>query len=256
MIDPNNVLSGIPSTLRDELVACYRTIATNFIERRWEPSELNAGKFCEIVHSIIHGALSGNFPARASKPANMLAACQALQQMPADASRVGDRSLRIQIPRLLPFIYEVRNNRGVGHVGGDVDPNFLDASAVYEMASWTLAELIRVFHDVGTNDAQAAVDALVERRLPLIWEVNGIRRILDPAMKPRDQTLLLLYGQPKGVSAKELAGSVEYSSASMYRTRVLRPLHSDRLIEFDTGTDLAHISPRGAADVENRILKP
>jgi len=42
--------------------------------------------------------------------------------------------------------YEIRNNRGVGHVGGDVDQNHMDAKIVVEMAKWTIAELIRLFH--------------------------------------------------------------------------------------------------------------
>ena len=114
-----------------------------------------------------------------SKPRDMVAACRALEQTPPNATRVGDRSLRILIPRVLLPLYEIRNNRGVGHVGGDVDPNFLDATAVYGMTSWVLAELIRVFHNVTTKEAQQTVDALVERKHPLVWQVEGIKRVLD-----------------------------------------------------------------------------
>ena len=84
---------------------------SNYLERRWGPSELNGGKFCEAVYSIINGALTGTFPATATKPQSMVHACAALE-VPADPNRVGDRSLRILIPRILPVLYEVRNNRG------------------------------------------------------------------------------------------------------------------------------------------------
>ena len=40
-----------------------------------------------------------------------------------ELERVGEttlsRSLRIQVPKVLLTIYEIRNNRGVGHVGGE-----------------------------------------------------------------------------------------------------------------------------------------
>ena len=93
MIDPSRVLAGLPQPLRDELLECYQEIMSNYLERRWEPSELNAGKFSEVVYSIISGAVKGSFPAKATKPANMLDACQALEKEKADPARVGDRSL-------------------------------------------------------------------------------------------------------------------------------------------------------------------
>jgi hypothetical protein len=158
---------------------------------------------------------------------------------------------------MLPALYEIRNNRGVGHVGGDVDPNFLDATAVYGMASWALAELVRVFHNVSTREAQQTVDALIERKVPLIWELDdlNVKRVLAPSMSNRDQTLVLLTRSLGWISDKELLTWVEYSDLTMYRKRVLGPLHKARLIEFDRQNARARISPLGTKDVEDRILR-
>jgi hypothetical protein len=57
------------------------------------------------------------------------------------------------------------------------------------MASWTLAELIRIFHGISTKEAQETVDALVERKIGLVWEVEEIKRVLDPNMNKVDQLL-------------------------------------------------------------------
>lgn len=254
MIEPAKVLAGIPGGLRDPLLACYREIGERFLEHRWEPSELNGGKFCEVVYCIVEGSISGKFAARPKKPKDMVKACRTLEAIPEDQNRTGDRSLRILIPRVLQPLYEIRNNRGVGHVGGDVVPNYLDATAVYGMASWILAELVRIFHRVATTEAQETVDALIERKLPLIWEVGGKKRVLAPAMSPSDQTLLLLHKAPAWVDDKELTRWVGYSSASMFRRRILDPLHNVRLIEYDQANRRAHISPLGSKDVEGRIL--
>jgi hypothetical protein len=255
MIDAAKLLAGLPSNLRNPLLASFREIGANYVERRWEPSELNGGKFCEAVYSIVNGTISGTFPAKPSKPPDMVKACRALEGLPADSTRVGDRSLRILIPRMLAPLYEIRNNRGVGHIAGEVDPNYLDATAVYGMASWVLAELVRIFHAASISEAQESVDALIERKLPLVWEIGNVRRVLDPKMPTGDQVLVLLYGEPGWVAGKELARWVEYKSASMFRTRVLNPLHKARLIEHDSASSSAHISPLGARDVEDRILK-
>jgi hypothetical protein len=256
VIDSSRALAGLPQALRDELLASYRNIMSNYLERRWEPTELNGGKFCEVVYSIVDGAVGGSFPARASKPMNMRDACRALEGRPANPGLVGDRSLRVLIPRALPMLYEIRNNRGVGHVGGDVDANHMDAEAVQGMASWLMAELVRIFHGVTMQEARETVDALVERKTPLIWEVEGSKRVLHPNMSAKNQVLVLLHYSTGWVAIIDLLKWVEYSNASMFRSRVLTPLHKQRLIEFDVKQGRARISPAGAKDVEERVLKP
>ncbi len=114
--------------LRDELLGAFNEIVKNFRQRRWEPSELNGGKLCEVVYSILRGYVSGKYVARAKKPSNMVDACKKLET-DTDAKAV-PRSIRIQIPRMLVALYEIRNNRNVGHVGGDIDPNHMDAMCV------------------------------------------------------------------------------------------------------------------------------
>lgn len=255
MIDPAGLLAAIPATLRNALIKTYQEIVTNFLERRWEPSELNGGKFCEAVYSIVQGAVTGSFPPTASKPSDMVGACRAIENLPADPHRVGDRSLRLLIPRALPVLYEIRNNRGVGHVGGDVDANHMDAETVQGMASWVMAELVRIFHGVTTEEAQEAVDALVERKTPMIWEVGPVKRVLDVRLKAKDQVLLLLHHSTGWVSATDLFTWTEYSNPSAFRGKVLTELHDDRLVEFEKKQDLVRISPRGIEVVEDKLRK-
>lgn len=253
MLDASTLFHGLPAALRDSLVAAYVEIARNYAEHRWEPSELNGGKLCEVVYSIVDGALLGAFPASASKPSNMVNACRALEQRPPNSLLNGDRSLRILIPRLLPYLYEIRNNRGVGHVGGDVSPNGIDAAAVFSSSSWLMAELVRIFHNVTLAEAQAAVDALVERRHPMVWEIDGTKRVLDPKMPKADQVLVLLYSSNNWTHEGDLRGWVEYQNTTQFRERILKPLHADRKIEYDQSKGV-RITPRGALDVESRLI--
>jgi hypothetical protein len=254
MLNSAALFASLPVTLRDELIACYQEIVRNYLERRWEPAELNGGKFCEVVYTILDGATSGTFANSARKPARMVDACRALEGKPAVATRVGDRSLRVLLPRLLPFLYEIRNNRGVGHVGGDVDPNHEDAEAVLAMASWVMAELVRIFHKVSLSDAQAAVESLVQKRHPLVWSVEGIKRVLNPTMSKSTQTLVLLYSEPGWVQTDTLCKWVEYSSLAMYRTRILRPLHQRRFVEHDADQGRVRITPAGVQLAEGELL--
>lgn len=243
-------LAALPDGLRAELLQCFREIVVNYREHRWEPSELNGGKFSEVVYTILRGYVDGSYPDRANKPRNFPDAASALAQ--ADGQRFS-RSIRIQIPRVLIALYEVRNNRGVGHVGGDVDPNHMDATAVLSMAKWVMAELVRVFHDTSVETATHVIDSLVEREFPLIWEVAGRKRVLDPSLSLKDQTLLLLYSATGPVYENDLHEWLERADASTYRKNVLRPLHHQRLIEYDQAAQEVHISPLGESHVETNL---
>ncbi|MER7923890.1 hypothetical protein ABTY96_12315 [Streptomyces sp. NPDC096057] len=245
---PSYVLGGLPEALRAELVGALENITRNFSEGRWEPSELNGGKLCEIVYSIVRGYADGQFPQQSSKPANMVRECQKLEQ-----ETQLPRSLRIQVPRMLIALYEIRNNRGVGHVGSDVDPNHMDAVAVLYMSKWIIAELIRVFHDVDTATASESVDSLVERQLEIVWNVDGKKRVLSEKLSLHDKTLLLLYSEPSPVSEKDLLMWAEAANASSYRRDILKKCHKARLIEYDDVARTARLSPKGARYVEENI---
>src|SRR5690348_5088511 len=123
LIVPKPTLGGLPSGLREELLGEFAKIVGNYAEGRWEPTELDGGRFAEAAYSVCEGLASGSMPLHAHKPKDMVGACRALEK-----AKNAPRSVRILIPRMLMALYEVRNNRGVGHVGGDVDSNHMDAT--------------------------------------------------------------------------------------------------------------------------------
>jgi hypothetical protein len=245
-----NVLGTIPDGLRAPLLEAFNEIIRNFRERRWEPAELNGGKLSEVIYSILRGHIDGTFPTRPSKPSNMLDACKSLE---AADQNLFPRSIRIQIPRILIALYEVRNNRGVGHVGGDVNPNQMDAVFVLSCAKWLLAELIRLFHKTDTATATATVEALTERDLPIVWEVGGQRRVLNIKLTLRAKMLLLLYSVTGAASEAAMASWLEQESVSVFRRDVVIPAHKAKLVEFDRKRGTIQLSPLGSRYVEEQI---
>jgi len=249
-LDPALALGDLPEGLRDELLAEYDKITRNYRERRWETAELNGGRFCEVVFSILKGRIDGHYPSKASKPRRFPDACKDLEQTP---KHIAAQSVRIGIPRVLAGLYEIRNNRGVGHVGGEVDANHMDATYVLHSTQWIMAELVRIFHQTDTTTATSIVDALVDRALPLLWRVGDVTRVLDTSLSLPDQTLLLLYSAPEGMQERDLATNLEQKRLSNYR-RVLDRLHAARLVEYTEYSGKVQLSPKGAKDVEDRLL--
>ncbi|WP_246672853.1 MULTISPECIES: hypothetical protein [unclassified Mesorhizobium] len=244
---PQAAFSGIPEGLRRPLLEEYNKVAKHYREGRWEPTELNGGKLCEIVYSILKGHVDGAFAAAPYKPSNMVDACRDLEKATAFP-----RSVRIQIPRMLLALYEIRNNRNVGHVGADVDPNHMDASVVLAMVKWVMAELVRIFHATSPEEATQVVESLTERSLPILWRVGGLTRVLAP-LSAKDKTLAVLYSVPGPLDVRSLLASVEYGNGSRYRSGVLKAAHREHLLHFDTAADTAQISPLGSRYVEGRV---
>lgn len=245
-----DLLKKLPAGLRSELLRTYSDILRNFRERRWEPAELDGGKLCEVVYTILKGHVDGSYPPSASKPKNMLAACAGLESAPTTFPR----SVRIQIPRMIVALYEVRNNRSVAHVGGDVNPNHMDAVCVFEMSKWLMCELVRIFHGLSTDEATAAVDSLVERTLPVIWKVGEMLRVLNPDMSMKDKALVLLYQRSGPVDERELVRWVEHSNGTVFRRDVILVAHRGKLLEYNPASRTVQISPLGIRYVEESIL--
>ena len=248
---PEEILNILPSKIKDELFSAFNEVLRNYREQRWEPSELNGGKLCEIIYTIIRGHIDGHIPDTSSKPRNFVDACKNLEL----ASNTFSRSLRIQIPRMLVALYEIRNNRGVGHAGGDINPNHMDAIAVVYMSKWLLAELVRVFHNVDINEAQQIAEKIIEILSPIIWEVDGNLRILQTNFTMKEATLLLLYHSQNELAEANLIHYIEHSNPTVYRRDILRKLHKGRFIEYNEKRKVCRISPKGIEFVETNLLQ-
>jgi hypothetical protein len=248
MISPSEALSAIPAGLRDPLLTEFADLSQHYAEHRWGPSELSGGRFCEVVYSILDGYAQGTYLASPKKPSDFVSACRKLEQ-----NNHVPRSFQILIPRLLPALYEIRNNRGVGHVGGDVDPNQMDANAVFSMSSWILAELVRVFHGLTVAAAQQLVNALSERPLPIIWAGADTKVVLNPNITLRYQILLLLSSDVAPVGISTLQKWLKYKNTS-YLKKLLVEMEGERTIHL-SDANLVHLLPPGSTAVADLLKK-
>jgi hypothetical protein len=247
-ITPDDALSILPQGLRKDLLDAFNQIVRNYRERRWEPAELNGGKLCEAVYTVVRGRVDRTYAARSSKPRDLLQACRDMER-----ESWPERSVKIQVPRMITALYEIRNNRGVGHAGGDVDPNYMDATAVLYMSKWLLAEIIRLLHSSSTDEATHLVDALVEREVALVWSFGDTKRVLKPELTWKQKMLLLLVSEPGEVKEADLIRWIEHPNPAVFRRAVLRPAHKTKLIEHDPKAGLIKLLPPGVDQAEKLL---
>lgn len=241
-----------PSELNIKLNSYYNELKINYVLGKHEPSELNAAKFCEIISRILewHTNPDSSYTPLSDNIRNFEDSTRKFENL----SQFPD-SIRFHIPKLISTLYKFRNKRGVTHVSGDVNPNKMDSTFIVSACDWVMAELVRLFHDVSLIEAQSIVDSLVEKKYPVIWEIGEVKRYLRTDLTYKQKTLALLYSeQNKSVNEDNLFKWVEHSNKSVFRRDVLRQLHKDRKIEYNSETKIIAISPKGIKEVEDKSL--
>ncbi|MEO8505378.1 MAG: hypothetical protein ABI609_15890 [Acidobacteriota bacterium] len=242
----------MPSKFRKRIVDSYAEIKRRHREAvsgaSLDAAGLSAGKFCESVIRLLQHALTGDSTAFGKHIPNFPDACRQLITL--DAS-TGPESLRILIPRALVFLNTMRGKRGIGHVGGDVEANSIDLATIVRICDWVMCELIRIYHDLPIENAQAIVDSLAAKEVPLVWEVGGKKRVLRPGLNFKQKVLLLLYSQADSAAlAEEVFEWSEHPQMAHFRRDVLKPLHATKLIEYDRAEEIVYLSPLGISEVE------
>lgn len=245
-------LAGVPEPFRGKLISSYLGVRDAFASGDHDAAGLRSGVFAETVLRLLQQLLTGTHTAFGTQLPGFEDEVRRLQRLPATS---GHESLRVVIPRAVGFLYTIRNKRGIGHAGGEVEANAIDAATCVRVCDWCLCELLRMHHNMFLEEAQALLDAIAVRAVPSVWLVNGRKRVLDTALDYRSQALLLVYSSADAsVMEEDLRDWMEYPTPARFRERVLRPLHSARLIEWDKDTGTVSISPTGVAQVEARIL--
>lgn len=245
-------LAPVPAVLRNRLMERYRSLKQAYLNGQFDACGLRAGRLCEILVRVLQHELTGTYTPLGTRLRAFDLECAALEQTPKAA---GPESLRVIMPRALNFLYTLRNKRGIGHEGGEIDANEIDAATAVRVADWCVAELIRALKAIPLEDGQQLLDAIATRESSQVWTVGGVKRVLARGLTYREQTLLLLSSDPHtAIPVEDLAAWVEHPRVAYYRRDVLVPLHKARLVEYDRENQVVILSPTGAAEVEQRLL--
>lgn len=247
----DQVFAQIPQELRKELEADYHEIKHNFALRKFKPSEMGGGHFCETVYRVLEWHSDPN---DVYTPLNANVGDFRQLQIRLMKDKQLHESVRFHLPNALSAIYDIRSRRGAAHKPKDVSPNFMDAALVVAAADWVMAELVRMLHNINIDEARNVVNSIITKKIPIIWQIGDRRRILDLTLSEKQTVLALLYfDHPKPIVKHKLVECAESTNPSRLRTQLLPAMHRSRLIDVEETTDLVRLSPRGVAHVEANI---
>lgn len=190
----------------------------HFELQEWEDCIAKAGKFIEATLKALWVRAGRTVPdGRAFSAGSLIDGLGQLSQ-----GSISD-SIRLTIPRVSRFVYEIASNRGGRHDPNEIDPNEMDANVVTMNCSWVLAEMVRCAQHgiVGSDVAKVMVDSLVKKRYPLIEEVDGKTYFHFHGASAVDIALLALaHVSPRRISSSELSLLLKRHRFSTQNARV------------------------------------
>ena len=179
-------LTNVPADFRNRIIKNYLELKSRHVQNMHDAAGLSAGKFCESVVRLLQHELKKPVTPFGKRILNLSDECDSFAQVP---KTIGNDSLRIVIPRAVALLYTLRNKRGIGHVGGDIDANAIDGMTIARVADWVVCELIRLFHTMSLEEADAFVTSVASRDIPDVWEVAGKKRVLRADLDFKEKTL-------------------------------------------------------------------
>ena len=241
--------------LKDELVRAsndeigtalcqtYSEIVEHYVLRRWKSAGLDAGHFVEAARRFLELKLLGAATPIGKQLSNFTD--KALKEY---EGAKGDDAYRILIPRILWGLYALRNKRGVGHLGA-VPASEIDITLLLNGAKWVLAEIIRLESKLSPHEVSEIILDIISKQIPIVWQTNGITRVLDVSIKPRERAIILLciIGD---MSEDDLRTAVCYKDSRNFR-KILNRLEAANLVAPVDG--LYKASPIGIALAEKII---
>ncbi len=237
-------LPSLPTVLVNALEEEFRKLHQQYLLGRWESSQLDGGRFGEIVFRILEFK-----DARTYTPLSSHINRETIVHILENNTSLY-YSLRLTIPKLAALIMDFRNNRNVAHVG-EVTVNAMDSSFVVHASNWIMAELVRTEAHLSPEEAQNEILKIIERKIPLIEEIGGRLRVLDPRLTVKNRILVFVYQKyPTATSEGNLRKWVEEANRSRFRKYLIN-LHNESLIDFHDG--MVTITKRGVIFVEKNI---
>jgi hypothetical protein len=240
-------LAALPTDLADAVETEYRNLLDHYLKEEWDDAQVDAGRFCEAVLRVIEWHTSSSFTAidGKSRPDRKSVVNKAAQD------RSLPPTLRLQIPQAVELIMDFRNGRNSAHLGA-IDPNRLDAGTVVQLATWVVAELVRLETQRTPAEVQTVIDELAKPHVPLVQTVGEQPIVLDPGMGAAEKALVLLYQSGVPIPVDQLRVWAEYGNTTRWRDEVLTRLRAKKWVHVDP-EGRVHLLAPGHAEAQRLV---
>lgn len=192
----------LATQLLDEFVSLER----RFIQRDWEPAELDGGQFCEVLARLLYHQDSGNL--NLNKPYE-----ECVKYVEADqvSHAIQPRRDALHIAAVIKVAYKFRSQRGGVHITATYQANQMDAKLIIEMVRWLMNETLRIFWQGDREKVAKAIREILQFDVPCVGKYEDQLMVQRVDLNVDQECLVMLhYAGEVGFSRTELGKWVRF----------------------------------------------
>lgn len=206
-----NLTPPFEGTLAAALIDEYISVERRYVQRDWEPAELDGGQFSEILARIIYHLDSGTLSL--SKGFDDCVKYIENEQV---THHIQPRQQTLHLSRVLRTIYKFRSQRGAVHISPSYSPNQMDAKLIAECVRWAFAETLRVFWNGDRDLVAKSIRELLQFDVPCIGSFEGALLVQRVDLSTEEELLVLLhYAGEGGFSRRDLGVHAKRAPSSI-----------------------------------------
>ncbi len=232
----NAIVSQLSPPLNEyltrQLFEEYSSCERRYIQRDWEPAELDGGQFCEVAARIWYHQDSGNLNLKKN-----FDDCGSYIENEQVTHLIQIRHNALHVIKVLRTVYKFRSQRGAVHISPNYSPNHMDARLILENVRWVMNETLRVFWNSDREKVAALIRELLQFEVPAIGKYGKHILVQRTDLTTEEELILLLhYSGDAGFSRTELGKYCQSAPSSI--TNCLSKLKSKthrQIIEITKG---------------------
>lgn len=168
----------------DEFISAER----RYIQRDWEPTQLDGGQFAEATGRIWYSADSGNVNRNKD-----LTDCITYLENDKVTHAIVPRHDAIHVGRVLRTLYKFRSQRGAVHISPNYTPNHMDSKFVMECVRWLMNESLRVFWRGDREAVAKTIRELLQFDVPAVGIFKNEIIVQRTDLSAEEEVLILLH---------------------------------------------------------------
>jgi hypothetical protein len=190
----------LENLLASQLVDEFASLERRYIQRDWEPAELDGGQFCEVLARILYHRDSGNLNLN-----KQFDDCARYIENGSVTHALEPRQTALHLLKVLQTIYKFRSQRGGVHISATYGPNQMDARMMIENVRWAMNETLRVFWSGDREAVAKAIRELLQFDVPCVGVFEEVIVVQRTDLSADEEVLILLhYAGEAGMTRTDL----------------------------------------------------
>jgi len=237
-----NITPPFDNILATRLVDEFISIERRFIQRDWEPANLDGGQFAEAAGKILYHLDSEEnpFTKEFGHCAKYIENNDVKHNL---KSHTEFRNIK-HLFKVLSIIWQFRSERGAIHISANYSPNHMDSKFLIESVRWCMNEILRIFWTGDKEIVAKVIRELLRFDVPSIGVFRDSILVQRTDLKPEEELLLLLH----------FAGETGYSRNELGKYSMLSPPIVTRSLQNLSSKQVRQVILIGATNGDRYVL--